>query len=120
MIYIHRVKKISSGRKCFGRLSAHKVVVLFSMRSKYNLRFISHETFFSHVFNTVKKFRELIDFKEFDKNKIYPIKLSFDAVVYGHPIEQVINLSLDNSVCEELKSKHSDTHAYLYLLGFSK
>ncbi len=59
------------------------------MRS-YNLSFISDENLFNHVKETIKKYRFKINLKEFNKNLIDPIKLTFDSKVYGKSIEEII------------------------------
>ncbi len=64
---------------------------------KYNLGFISDEDLFSHVKETVEKYRFKID----------PIKLTFDSKVYVKNIEELSKISPNL-----LKS--------LYLLSFSK
>lgn len=59
------------------------------MRS-YNLGFISDEDIFKHVIDTVSKYRFSIDLKTFNKNLIDPIKLTFDAQVYGKPMKVMV------------------------------
>lgn len=56
----------------------------------YNLGFISNEDIFSHVKNTVRLYRTNITLKDFNKNIIDPIKLTFDARIYGKTIEDII------------------------------
>lgn len=56
----------------------------------YNLGFISDEAIYQHVRKTVLEYRREIDLKQFNQNIVDPIKLSFDAQVYGKTIEQVI------------------------------
>lgn len=56
----------------------------------YNLGFISNEDIYKHVKATVKKYASTIDLKQFNKNIIDPIKLTFDAKVYNRSIEEVI------------------------------
>ena len=56
----------------------------------YNLGFISDKDIFEHVRNTVLKYRVWIDLKQFNQNVIDPIKLTFDAKVYGKSFEQII------------------------------
>lgn len=58
--------------------------------SKYNLGFISDEDIFEHVKNTVEKYRTKINLQQFNRNLIDPIKLTFDAKVYGESFEEVI------------------------------
>lgn len=56
----------------------------------YNLGFISNETIYSHVKDTVIQYRREITLKEFNENIIDPIKLTFDAKVYRKTIHQAI------------------------------
>lgn len=56
----------------------------------YNLGFISDVDIFQHVKNTVEKYRFVINLKAFNKNMIDPIKLTFDAKIYGKTIDEVI------------------------------
>ncbi len=57
---------------------------------KYNLSFISDSNLFNHVKDTIEKYRFKINLKEFNKNLIDPMKLTFDAKVYGKTIEEII------------------------------
>jgi len=56
----------------------------------YNLSFINNEDLFNHVKETIQKYRFKITLKEFNKNLIDPIKLTFDSKVYGKTIEEII------------------------------
>ncbi len=56
----------------------------------YNLGFISDSDIFNHVQTIVKLYRTRINLKEFNKNLIDPIKLTFDAKVYGKSFEDII------------------------------
>lgn len=56
----------------------------------YNLGFISDVDIFNHVKNTILKYKALIDLTRFNKNVIDPIKLTFDAKVYGKTFEEII------------------------------
>lgn len=58
--------------------------------SKYKLSFMADEVLFNHVLDTVNKYRFKINLKDFNGNLIDPIKLTFDAKVYGKSIEDVI------------------------------
>ena len=80
------------------------------MRS-YNLGFISDEDIFTHVKETVEKYRFKIDLKKFNKNLIDPIKLTFDSKIYAKSIEEII---------EELSKLSPNLLKSLYLLSFSK
>jgi hypothetical protein len=59
--------------------------------NNYNLNFISNEDLFNHVKETVLKYRFQIDLKEFNKNLIDPIKLTFDSKVYQKDLPSLIN-----------------------------
>ena len=52
--------------------------------------FISDKDIFNHVKETVQQYSAGIDLKEFNKNIIDPIKLTFDAKVYGRTMEEVV------------------------------
>ena len=54
----------------------------------YSLKFISNENLFEHVKNTVLQYRFSINLSDFNKNIIDPVKLSFDAKVYGIPLRK--------------------------------
>lgn len=56
----------------------------------YNLGFISDEDIYNHVKATVLQYRRNINLREFNKNIIDPIKLTFDAKIYGQTMEQTI------------------------------
>ncbi|MEG0807606.1 MAG: Eco47II family restriction endonuclease, partial [Alistipes sp.] len=56
----------------------------------YNLGFVADEIIFEHVKQTVLKYRHCIDLKQFNENIIDPIKLTFDAKVYGKSFEEII------------------------------
>ena len=56
----------------------------------YSLGFISNDDIYNHVKETVEQYRTVIDLQEFNKNLIDPIKLTFDAKVYGMSFEEVI------------------------------
>ncbi|MCK8124662.1 Eco47II family restriction endonuclease [Pseudoalteromonas sp. 2CM39R] len=60
------------------------------MNDKYGLTFISDENLFNHVKETIEKYRFSINLKEFNKNLIDPIKLTFDSKIYNKSIEEII------------------------------
>ena len=72
---------------------------------KYNLGFIPDEDIFEHVKETVMRYSANIDLAAFNKNIIDPIKLTFDAKVYGRPIEEVIA-----SECIRQMDKSNNNH----------
>lgn len=58
----------------------------------YNLGFITDDDILAHVADTVQKYRcsFSMGLKEFNKNLIDPVKLTFDARIYHKDIAQVI------------------------------
>ena len=60
------------------------------MIEKYGLTFISDDQLYAHVKETIKKYRFKINLKQFNKNLIDPVKLTFDAKIYGKTIEEII------------------------------
>ena len=50
--------------------------------------FISDEVIYNHVKDTVLKYQRRIDLEKFNSNLIDPIKLTFDAKVYGKTFEE--------------------------------
>jgi len=58
--------------------------------TKYNLNFINDKDLFNHVKETIQKYRFEITLKEFNKNLIDPIKLTFDSKVYKKSIKEII------------------------------
>ena len=58
--------------------------------SNYNLGFVSDEVIYNHVKDTVLKYQRRIDLDKFNSNLIDPIKLTFDAKVYGKSFEEII------------------------------
>lgn len=57
---------------------------------RYNLGFISDKDIYNHVRATVMQYRRSINIKEFNKNIIDPIKLTFDSKIYNQTIEETI------------------------------
>ncbi len=72
---------------------------------KYNLGFISDKDIFEHVKETVQRYSANINLKEFNKNIIDPIKLTFDAKVYGRTMEEVVA-----SECIRQMDKSNNNH----------
>ena len=60
-------------------------------RHKYNLGFISDDSIYNHVQDTVLQYKTYINLAEFNSNLIDPIKLTFDAKVYGMTFDEIIN-----------------------------
>lgn len=76
----------------------------------YNLSFITNQDLFNHVKETIEKYRFNIDLKEFNKNLIDPIKLTFDSKVYGKTIEQII----DAETIRQMDKTNSNHIVYLH------
>ncbi len=74
-------------------------------RRKYNLGFISDRQIYEHVKDTVIHYKSMVDLKEFNKNSIDPIKLTFDAKVYGKTFEHLIE-----SECIRQADKSNSNH----------
>ncbi|MDK9694730.1 MAG: Eco47II family restriction endonuclease, partial [Sulfurimonas sp.] len=85
--------------------------------NNYNLNFISNENLFNHVKETVLKYRFKIDLKEFNKNLIDPIKLTFDSKVYQKDLESLINdeimRQIDKSNTNHIGYFHQNIFKYL-------
>jgi len=71
----------------------------------YNLGFISDEDIFNHVKETVQRYSATINLKEFNKNIVDPIKLTFDAKIYGRTMEEVVA-----SECIRQMDKSNNNH----------
>jgi hypothetical protein len=78
--------------------------------SKYKLGFISDELILKHVLETVKKYQFSIDLKKFSKNIIDPIKLTFDAKVYGKDLSDII----ENEVLRQLDKSNTNHIGYFH------
>jgi len=61
---------------------------------EYNLNFIDDNSLFNHVKETIEQYSFKMDLKKFNSNLIDPIKLTFDAKVYGKTIEEIINAEI--------------------------
>ena len=71
----------------------------------YNLGFISDENIYNHVRETVTRYSASINLREFNKNIVDPIKLTFDAKVYGRTMEEVVA-----SECIRQMDKSNNNH----------
>lgn len=77
---------------------------------KYNLGFISDEAIMAHVSDTVKKYRFSIDLKQFNQNLIDPIKLTFDAKIYGKSISELI----ESEVLRQIDKSNTNHIGYFH------
>jgi len=84
---------------------------------RYNLSFISDENLFTHVKETVEKYRFGINLKTFNKNLIDPIKLTFDSKIYSKSLEETIELEIirqmDKSNTNHIGYFHQNIFKYI-------
>ncbi len=84
---------------------------------KYGLTFIDDKDLFNHVKSTVEKYRAVICLKDFHKNIIDPIKLTFDAHIYQQSWEEIIEgeviRQLDKSNNNHIGYFHQDIFTYI-------
>ena len=80
----------------------------------YNLGFISNEDIYNHVKNTVLQYRRNINLKEFNKNLIDPIKMTFDAKIYGQDIRQAIEAECFRQIDKTNNNRIGYFHQYLF------
>jgi len=83
----------------------------------YNLNFISDGDLFSHVKETVEKYRFTIDLKKFNQNLVDPVKLTFDSKVYGKTVEEIIESEIirqiDKSNTNHIGYFHQNIFKYI-------
>jgi len=82
--------------------------------NKYNLGFISDEDIYDHVKTTVLQYRRNINLKEFNKNIIDPIKLTFDAKIYGQDMKRTIESECIRQVDKTNNNRIGYFHQYLF------
>ncbi|WP_322901363.1 Eco47II family restriction endonuclease [Mycoplasmopsis felis] len=66
--------------------------------TKYNLTFINEVDFENHILETILQYQKSIqsfDLNKFLKNKIDPIKLLFDSVIYNNNLEETIKQEIN-------------------------
>ncbi len=76
----------------------------------FNLNFIKYEDLYSHVENTVKQYRFEINFNDFNKNIIDPIKLTFDSKIYNKDILEV----LENEILRQIDKSNTNLIGYFH------
>lgn len=82
--------------------------------NKYNLGFISDKDIYNHVKATVLQYRRSINLKEFNKNIIDPIKLTFDAKIYGQDIRQTIESECIRQIDKTNNNRIGYFHQYMF------
>ncbi|MCI6161078.1 MAG: Eco47II family restriction endonuclease [Prevotellaceae bacterium] len=81
---------------------------------QYHLGFISDKDIYEHVKDTVRKYRKSINLKEFNSNIIDPIKLTFDAKIYGQTIEETIKSECIRQIDKSNNNCIGYFHQYLF------
>mgnify|MGYP002739646593 CR=1 FL=1 len=83
----------------------------------YGLDFISDKNLFDHVKKTVLRYRRSISLREFNKNLVDPIKLTFDAQIYDKKIEEIIEAEcirqIDKSNTNHIGYFHQNLFRYV-------
>ncbi|MGL5123733.1 MAG: Eco47II family restriction endonuclease [Fusobacteriaceae bacterium] len=85
--------------------------------NKYKLDFITDENIYNHVKSTMEKYRFKMDLKQFNKNIIDPIKLTFDAKVYKKTWKEIIQSEIirqmDKSNTNHIGYFHQNIFKYI-------
>lgn len=76
----------------------------------YNLGFVSDDNIFNHVAQTVATYRFNIDLRQFNKNLVDPIKLTFDSRVYGKSLEELI----ESECIRQVDKSNENTIGYFH------
>lgn len=87
------------------------------MIHQYNLGFISDEDIYKHVKETVEAYRREITLAQFNENIIDPIKLTFDAKVYGKSIQQAIEDECFRQIDKTNSNKIGYFHQNLFMFA---
>ncbi|MCX6052460.1 MAG: Eco47II family restriction endonuclease [Campylobacterales bacterium] len=77
---------------------------------QYNLNFISDENLYNHVKDTVLKYRFSINLRDFNKNLIDPIKLTFDSKVY----QKNLNTLIDDEIMRQIDKSNTNHIGYFH------
>ena len=83
----------------------------------YNLGFVSDEEIYNHVKSTVLQYRRSINLKEFNKNIIDPIKLTFDSKIYGQTMAQTVESECIRQIDKTINNRIGYFHQYLFKLA---
>ncbi|WP_448525424.1 Eco47II family restriction endonuclease [Parathermosynechococcus lividus] len=83
----------------------------------YQLGFISNQDIYNHVKQTISRYRLSINFKEFTKLKIDPIKASFDMAIYNLTADEFIRREImrqiDKSNNNQIGYFHQNIFRYI-------
>ncbi len=83
-------------------------------KHQYNLGFISDDTIYHHVKQTVESYRREITLAQFNDNIVDPIKLTFDSKVYGKSISQAIEDECFRQVNKSNENNIGYFHQFLF------
>lgn len=81
---------------------------------EYGLGFISDDDIYHHVKNTVLQYRRSINLKEFNKNIVDPVKMTFDAKIYGQTMQQCIASECIRQIDKSNNNCIGYFHQYLF------
>lgn len=81
---------------------------------KYNLGFIKDADIYEHVKNTVCQYRRSINLKEFNKNVVDPIKLTFDAKIYGQSAKETVTTECLRQIDKSNNNCIGYFHQYIF------
>ncbi len=103
-------------------ISSHGNFVYLQPKNKrhmkqYNLGFVSDEEIYNHVKSTVLQYRRSINLKQFNKNIIDPIKLTFDSKIYGQTMSQTIESECIRQIDKTNNNRIGYFHQYLFKLA---
>jgi hypothetical protein len=76
----------------------------------YNLTYIDNITLYNHIKDTVQKYRFSVDLKQFNKNLIDPIKLTFDSKVYNKTMKELI----DGEIIRQIDKSNTNHIGYFH------
>ena len=80
----------------------------------YNLGFISDEDIYNHGKATVEKYRTSINLQEFNDNIVDPIKMTFDAKLYGKSMQDMIEQECIRQIDKTNTNNIGYFHQYLF------
>ena len=84
---------------------------------KYNLGFVSDEDIYNHVRATMLQYRRNINLKDFNKNIIDPVKLTFDSKIYGQSIRRTIESECIRQIDKTNNNHIGYFHQHLFRLA---
>lgn len=94
-------------------LSLHETKAAHAMK-QYGLGFISDRDIYKHVRETVLQYRRSISLNDFNKNLIDPVKLTFDAKIYGQNLRQTIESECIRQIDKTNNNRIGYFHQYLF------